>query len=47
MNVSSVEKGKSVKIGTYVVPDISKVRNEHVEVVKIDYPHLKMFGFQM
>ena len=29
-----------MKIQAYVVPDISQVRNEHVEIVKTDYPHL-------
>ena len=40
-----MEKGKSVKFEAYVVPDISKVRNEHIEVVKADYPHLKEIWF--
>ena len=29
----------------YVVPDISQVRNEHVEIVKTDYPHLPDIWF--
>ena len=41
VNVSPVGKGKSVKMETYVVPDIFEVGNEHVEVMKIDYPHIK------
>ena len=51
VNVSPVGMGKSVKIEAYVVSDISKVRdvrkvqNEHVEVVKIEYPHLKNVWF--
>ena len=45
VDVSPMEKGKSVKFEAYVVPDISKVRDEHIEVVKSDYPHLKEIWF--
>ena len=45
VDVSPMGKGKSVKFEAYVVPDISKVRNEHIEVVKADYPHLKEIWF--
>ena len=34
-----------MKIQAYVVPDISQVRNEHVEIVKTDYPHLHDIWF--
>ena len=34
-----------MKFKAYVVPDISKARNEHIEVVKADYPHLKEIWF--
>ena len=45
VDVSPMGKGKSVKLEAYVVPDISKVRNEHMEVVKADYPYLKEIWF--
>ena len=45
VDVSPMGKGKSVKFEAYVVPDLSKVRNEHIEVVKADYPHLKEIWF--
>ena len=34
-----------MKIQAYVVSDISQVRNEHVEIVKTDYPHLRDIWF--
>ena len=41
VNLSPLGRGENVKIQAYVVPDISQVRNEHVEIVKTDYPHLR------
>ena len=40
VNLCPVGRGENVKIQAYVVPDISQVRNEHVDIVKTDYPHL-------
>ena len=40
VNLFPVGRGENVKIQAYVVPDNSQVRNEHVEIVKTDYPHL-------
>ena len=40
VNLSPVGRGEIVKIQAYVVPDVSQVRNEHVEILKTDYPHL-------
>ena len=34
-----------MKIWAYVVADVSQVRNEHVEIVKTDYPHLHDIWF--
>ena len=45
VNLSPVGRGEIVKIQAYVVPDISQVRNEHVEIVKTDYPHLRDIWF--
>ena len=39
MNLCPVGRRENLKIPVYVVPDISQVRNEHVEIVKTDYPH--------
>ena len=40
VNLCPGGREENVKIQAYVVPDISQVRNEHVEIVKTDYPHL-------
>ena len=39
MNLCPVGRRENLKIPVYVVPDISQVRDEHVEIVKTDYPH--------
>ena len=45
MNLCPVGTGENVKIQAYVVPDISQVQNEHVKIVKTDYPHLRDIWF--
>ena len=45
VNLCPVGRGENVEIQVYVVPDISQVRNEHVEIVKTDYPHLRDIWF--
>ena len=45
VSLCPVGRGENVKIQAYVVPDISQVRNEHVEIVKTDYPHLHNIWF--
>jgi len=33
--------GKSINVECFVVPEIANIVNEHVEVVKHNYPHLR------
>ena len=35
----------ALKLETFVVPNISPIRNEHIEIVKEDYDHLKKLWF--
>ena len=37
--------GKVLSLEAYVVPVISRIRNEHIEVVKHNFPHLKKLWF--
>ena len=37
--------GQSLRIEAFVVPEISRVKNEHVEVLKHHYSHLKNIWF--
>ena len=43
--ITPVTKGKVIDIESYVVPEINSVRNERVDLVKIDYPHLSKLWF--
>ena len=40
-----VNGGEGTKIEAYLVPCISRVRNEHIEVKKLQYAHLKGLWF--
>ena len=40
-----LQADRSLRLEAYVVPDISNISNEHVEVVKNDYPHLRNLWF--
>ena len=44
-DVMPLHGGKVQPIEAYVVPDISHISNEHVEVVKNDFPHLRDLWF--
>lgn len=37
--------GRAMRVEAYVVPEISRIQNEHVEVVKHDFPHLQDIWF--
>ena len=45
LELSSVTGGESVSIEAYSVDCISQIRNEHVELRKMDYSHLKGLWF--
>jgi len=45
VNVSSIGGGKTLSLEAYVVPEITRIGNVHVEVVKNDFPHLKDLWF--
>lgn len=40
IDLTPVGGGKVMRIEAYVVPDISRVHNEHLEIARRDYPHL-------
>jgi hypothetical protein len=45
VDVMPLRSSKVLSLEAYVVPVISRVRNEHIEVVKHDFPHLKDLWF--
>ena len=44
-DVMPLQANRSLMLEAYVVPVISNVGNEHVEVVKSDFPHLRHLWF--
>lgn len=44
-DVMPLQGGKVQMLEVYVVPEISRISNEHVEVVKNDFPHLRDLWF--
>ncbi len=44
-DVMPLQGGKALRLEAYVVPAISHISNEHVEVVKNDFPHLRDLWF--
>ena len=44
-DVMPLQADRSLRLEAYVVPEISNISNEHVEVVKNDYPHLRNLWF--
>ena len=45
MKVSAVGGQKVIEIEAYVVPEISTIQNNHAEIAKYEYPHLKGLWF--
>ena len=45
LDVMPLRSGKVLTLEAYVAPVISRVRNEHIEVVKHNFPHLKDLWF--
>ena len=43
--ITPVFGGKSINVECFVVPEIANIVNEHVEVVKHNYPHLRRVYF--
>ena len=41
-DVMPLQADRSLRLEAYVVPEISHISNEHIEVVKNDYPHLHL-----
>ena len=39
--MTAVGGGKAIQIEAFVVPEISRIQNEHLEAAKRDFPHLK------
>ena len=44
-DIMPLRADRSLRLEAYVVPEISNISNEHVEVVKNDYPHLRDLWF--
>lgn len=44
-DVMPLQADRSLRLEAYVVPEISNISNEHVEVIKNDYPHLRNLWF--
>ena len=44
-NVMSSQADRSLRLETYVVPEIPHISNEHVKVVKNGCPHLRDLWF--
>ena len=44
-DVMPLEANRSLRLEAYVVPVISSISNEHVEVVKNDFPHFRDLWF--
>ena len=40
IDLTPVVGGKVMRIEAFVVPEISRVHNEHLEIARRDYPHL-------
>ena len=40
-----LKSDRALRLEAYVVPEISNISNEHVEVVKNDFPHLRDLWF--
>ena len=41
VEMTAVGGGKAIQIEAFVVPEISRIQNEHLEAAKRDFPHLK------
>ena len=39
--------GERIKIECFLVDEISSITNEHIEIIRKDYPHLHKIYFQM
>ena len=44
-DVMPLQADRSLRLEAYVVPEISHISNEHVEVIKNDHPHSRDLGF--
>jgi len=44
-DVMPLKSDRALRLEAYVVPEISNISNEHVEVVKNDFPHLRDLWF--
>lgn len=44
-DIMPLQANRALRLEAYVVPEISNITNEHVEVVKNDYPHLRDLWF--
>lgn len=44
-DIMPLQANRVLRLEAYVVPEISNITNEHVEVVKNDYPHLRDLWF--
>ena len=44
-DIMPLQADRALRLEAYVVPEISNITNEHVEVVKNDYPHLRDLWF--
>ena len=40
MHLTPVGGGRAIYVEAFVVPEISRVQNEHLELVRGNYPHL-------
>ena len=47
LNLESIDGQKPLTIEALVVPEICSIQNAHVELARNEYPHLKVYGFQM
>ena len=45
VTLNPVKGEKEIKLEAYVVPEISKIPNAHVEIARDNYPHLKGLWF--
>ncbi|XP_014676190.1 PREDICTED: uncharacterized protein LOC106816151 [Priapulus caudatus] len=45
IDITALTGGKVTRVEAYVVPNISHIQNEHIEIVKKDYPHLRNLWF--
>ena len=45
LDIMPLGGGSALKVEAFVVPEISSVRNEHIELVKRDYTHLRNLWF--